>query len=124
VIQMFIKTIGKPVTNYGRYIPLVGEKAVVMKSKGVDICVLIAVWCIVGLLVDGNLTNRAAAQSRAEPINIQWEKIGVMPFFKGRWSADTGETLTCPICELSFRSENVKDGADGERCKAGVEEEV
>jgi hypothetical protein len=83
-----------------------------MKSKGVAICVMIAVWCIAGLMVDGYLTNRTAAQSRAEPIKIQWEKIGVLPFFKGRRSADTGETLTCPICELSFKSENIKDGAD------------
>jgi len=83
-----------------------------MKSKGVAICVMIALWCIAGLMVDGYLTNRAAAQSRAEPIKIQWEKIGVMPFFKGRRSTDTGETLTCPICELSFKSENIKDVAD------------
>jgi len=83
-----------------------------MKSKGVAICVTIAVWCIAGLMVDGYLTNRIAAQSRAEPIKIQWEKIGVLPFFKGRRSADTGETLICPICELSFKSENIKDGAD------------
>jgi hypothetical protein len=83
-----------------------------MKSKGVAICVMIAVWCIAGLMVDGYLTNRAAAQSRAEPIKIQWEKIGVMPFFKGKRSADTGENLTCPICELSFKSENIKDSAD------------
>jgi len=83
-----------------------------MKSKGVAICVMIAVWCIAGLIVDGYLLNRAAAQSRAEPIKIQWEKIGVMPFFKGRRSADTGEILTCSICELSFKSENMKDGAD------------
>jgi len=83
-----------------------------MKSKGVPICVMIAVWCIAGLMVDGYLTNRTAAQSRAEPIKVQWEKIGVMPFFKGRRSADTGEALTCPLCELSFKSENIKDGAD------------
>jgi len=83
-----------------------------MKSKGVAICVMIAVWCTAGLMVDGYLTNRAAAQSRAEPIKIQWEKIGVMPFFKGRRSADTGEILACPICELLFKSENIKDGAD------------
>jgi hypothetical protein len=63
-------------------------------------------------MVDGYLTNRIAAQSRAEPIKIQWEKIGVLPFFKGRRSTDTGETLICPICELSFKSENIKDGAD------------
>jgi hypothetical protein len=83
-----------------------------MKLKGVAIYVMIAVWCIAGLMVTGYLTNRDVAQSRAETINIQWEKIGVMPFFKGRRSADTGETLTCPICELSFKSENIKDGAD------------
>jgi hypothetical protein len=83
-----------------------------MKSKGVAICVMIAVWCIAGLMVDGYLTNRAAAQSQVGAINIQWEKIGVMPFFKGRRSADTGEILICPICELSFKSENIKDGAD------------
>jgi len=83
-----------------------------MKSKGIAICVMIAVWCIAGLMVDGYLTSRTAAQSRAEPIRVQWKKIGVMPFFKGRRSADTGETLTCPICELSFKPENIKDGAD------------
>jgi len=81
-----------------------------MKSKGLAICAMIAVWCIAGF--DGFLVNRAAAQSRAEPIKVQWEKIGVMPFFKGRRSADAGETLTCPICELSFKSDNVKEGAD------------
>jgi hypothetical protein len=109
---MFIKTRGKPITNYGRCIPLEGEKGVAMKSKGVAICVMIAAWCISGLMVDGYLTNRAAAQSQAEPINIQWEKIGVLPFFKGRRSADTGETLNCPICDLLFKSENIKEGAD------------
>jgi len=83
-----------------------------MRPKGRGVCVMIAVWCIAGLMVDGYLTNRAAAQSRAEPIKIQWSKIGVMPFFKGRRSADTGEILTCSICELSFKSENMKDGAD------------
>ena len=83
-----------------------------MKSKRVAICLMIAVWCIAGLMVDGYLTNRTAAQSRAEPTKIQWEKIGVLPFFKGRRSTDTGETLICPICELSFKSENIKDSAD------------
>ena len=83
-----------------------------MRPKGRGVCVMIAVWCIAGLMVDGYLTNRAAAQSRAEPIKIQWSKIGVMPFFKGRRSADdTGETLSCPICELYFKSENIKDDA-------------
>jgi len=109
---MFIKTIGKPITHCGRYIPLEWEKGIVMRLKGVAIYVIIAVWCIAGLLVDGYLMNRAAAQSRGEPINIKWEKIGVMPFFKGRRSADTGESVICPVCELSFRSENIKDGAD------------
>ncbi len=83
-----------------------------MKSKGAAICVMIAVWCITGLMVDGHHRRRVAAQSKAEPIKIRWEKIGVMPFFKGRPSAGTGESLTCPICELSFRAENIKDGAD------------
>jgi TolB-like protein len=82
-----------------------------MKSKRRAMCAMIAVWCTAALMVDGHLTNRAAAQSRAEQIDTQREKIGVMPFFKGRRSTDTGESLTCPICELSFVSENVKDGA-------------
>jgi len=82
-----------------------------MKSKRLAICAMIAVWCIAGLLIDGYHWRRAAGQSRAEPIDTQWEKIGVMSFFKGRRSADTGESLTCPICELTFVSENIKDGA-------------
>jgi hypothetical protein len=88
------------------------KKGVVMKSRDIAIFLMIAVWCFAGLLIDGCLTNRAAAQSRAESIKIQWEKIGVLPFFKGRRSADKGETLTCPICELSFISENLKIDAD------------
>jgi TolB-like protein len=83
-----------------------------MKSKGAAIFVMISVWCIAGLMIDGYLINRAAAQSKAEPIKIRWEKIGVMPLFKGRRSAGTGETVTCPVCELSFKAENIKDGAD------------
>ena len=83
-----------------------------MKSKSVAICLMIAVWFAVGFIVDAYLRVRAAAQSRVEPTKIQWEKIGVMPFFKGRPIADTGETLVCPICELLFKSENIKDGAD------------
>ena len=88
-----------------------------MKSKGVAICVMIAVGCTTRLLIDGYLTSRAAAQSRAEPIRVQWEKIGIMPFFKGRRSADTGESLTCPLCELTFISENIK--GDAERALTG-----
>ena len=88
-----------------------------MKSKGVAICVMIAVGCAAGLLIHGYLTSRAAAQSRAEPIRVQWEKIGVMPFFKGRRSAETGESLTCPLCELTFISENIK--GDAERALTG-----
>lgn len=82
-----------------------------MKSKRLAMSAMIAVWCIAGLLSDGYLMRRAAGQSRAEPIDTQWEKIGVMPFFKGRRSVNTGESLTCPICELTFVSENVKEGA-------------
>jgi hypothetical protein len=84
-----------------------------MKSKYIVISVMIAVWCTMGLMVDAYLRTRAAAQPRAESIKIQWEKIGVLPFFKGRQSAeDTGETLACPVCELYYKSENIKDGAD------------
>jgi hypothetical protein len=89
-----------------------GKKGVVMKSKGVAICVMIAAWCIAGLLVDGYHGRRAAAQSGAAQINIQWQKIGVMPFFKGKRSDDRGESVTCPLCELYFVSENIKDGAE------------
>ena len=82
-----------------------------MKPKGMPICLMIAVWCFVGILVDGYLTKRAAAQSQVGAIRIQWEKIGVLPFFKGRGVTDTGETLSCPICELYFKSENIENNA-------------
>ena len=111
MIHRFIQAIGKPRTHYRRYIPFHGKKGVVMKSKRPAVCAMIAVWCIAGLLIDGHHQRRAAAQSRVEQIDTQWEKIGVMPFFKGRRSADTGESLTCPICELTFVSESIKDGA-------------
>jgi len=87
------------------------RRGVGMKSKGVAICVMIAVSCFVGLPINGYTKNTAAAQSRAEPINIQWEKIGVLPFFKGRRVTDGGETLSCPICELYFKSENIENNA-------------
>jgi hypothetical protein len=71
---------------------------------------MIAVWCIAGI-VDGYLTNRSAAQSQVEAIRIQWKKIGLLPFFKGRRVTDTGETLSCPICELYFKAENIESNA-------------
>jgi hypothetical protein len=40
------------------------------------------------------------------------ERIGVMPFLKGKPGPDAGETLNCPICELYFSKERISSDAD------------
>jgi len=83
-----------------------------MKQKSTSLWVMISVGCILGLLVNGFSSGRVSAQAQPGQIKAQWEKIGVVPFFKGRRSTDTGESLSCPICELYFKAENIKGDAD------------
>jgi len=83
-----------------------------MKQKHTSLWVIISVGCILGLLFNGFSSGRASAQAQPAQIKAQWEKIGVVPFFKGRRSTDTGETLSYPICELSFQSDSILSEAD------------
>jgi hypothetical protein len=40
------------------------------------------------------------------------KRIGVVPFFKGRYGSTISETLTCPVCQLSLDPEAVDPIAD------------
>jgi hypothetical protein len=83
-----------------------------MNQRNASLWVMISVGCILGLLVNGFSSERASAQAQTGQGKVQWEKIGVTPFFKGRRSTDTGESLSCPICELSFQSGSILTEAD------------
>jgi len=88
------------------------ERNFAMKIKRPHVWLLGAVWIALGLLVDGYTPCRAAAQPQTGLSLARVERIGVMPFFKGRHGSDAGETLNCPVCQLYFRSESMSGDAD------------
>jgi len=71
----------------------------------------IAVWCMGWLIAGGSFLTIDAAQRQAEPINMEWKRIGVLPFFQGR-DSKAGENATCPIDKLSLQSGIVEEGAE------------
>jgi hypothetical protein len=66
----------------------------------------------VGLFADGHVFPAANAQSKMSYSGIQVERIGVTPFFKGRYGSTIGDTLTCPICQLDLDPDGVSLIAD------------
>jgi hypothetical protein len=83
-----------------------------MKMKRSPLWVMAAVWIALGLLLDGYLHCRVRAGTQTGLTNVQVKKIGVVPFFKGRHTAEVGETLNCPLCQLYFKSENISPDSD------------
>ena len=73
---------------------------------------IIGLWIAV-FLISGVGSNRIIAQSQTEEPRAQWKKMVVVPFFKGRrGAADAGDNVSCPICQLSFQSGSIANGAD------------
>jgi hypothetical protein len=77
-----------------------------------------SLWLIVGMCmiltfpVGGFSADQSTAQSKQSRTVVPGEKIGVMPFFKGRWDTDMGGILDCFPFQLSFDPENLSGGSD------------
>ena len=66
----------------------------------------------VGFFADDHISPVAYAQSEMRYSGIQVKRIGVVPFFKGRYGSTIGDTLTCHICQLDFDPDGVAPIAD------------
>lgn len=65
-----------------------------------------------GIFADGLDVQEACAQSKMSYSGIQVKRIGVTPFFKGRYGSTIGDTLACPICQLDLDPDGVSPIAD------------
>jgi hypothetical protein len=89
------------------------KRRYVMRKRLVSPWAKIIGLCIVGFLISGVGSSRVIAQSQPEEPRTPWQKIVVIPFFKGRrGAADAGDNVSCPICQLSFQSGSIASGAD------------
>ena len=78
-----------------------------MKSRQFFVVSVSLSLLIFGLLIYGFFSSDARAQSgKGSPVLIV-ERIGVVPFFQGRYGSSIGETLTCPVCQLGLDPEGV-----------------
>ena len=66
----------------------------------------------VGLLASCLISTVTYGQSQMRYSGIQVERIGVTPFFKGRYGSTVGDALTCPICQLDLDPDGVAPIAD------------
>lgn len=78
-----------------------------MKSRQFSVVSVSLSLLIFGFLAYGFFFSDACAQSgKGYPVLIV-ERIGVVPFFQGRYGSSIGETLTCPICQLGLDPEGM-----------------
>lgn len=83
-----------------------------MRMKRPCVWLISAVWIVLGILADGYVSCLVDAQTQAGFPMARVERVGVMPFLRGRPGSDTGETLNCPVCQLYFNSESISGNAD------------
>jgi hypothetical protein len=71
-----------------------------MEKRAIIILFLVLGWSILGLLIDETAPRPGFAQQEEGPIWAPVEKIGLMPFVKGRYGAEINESLSCTVCLL------------------------
>jgi hypothetical protein len=82
-----------------------------VKIKGF-LFVVIWGWFLLMVVMGGHYPDWVMAQDQAGQAALRVERIGVMPFFKGRCGSEVRETLDCPIGMLSFDPESLSIGCD------------
>ena len=83
-----------------------------MNVKSTFIWIMGAALIVLGLLVDGCAPCRVSAQPQTGPVTVQVERIGVMPFLKGRYGSEISETADCFLSQLYFNPERVSRDCD------------
>jgi hypothetical protein len=77
-----------------------------------EICAVLA-GVVLGLLGEGCSTpTRVTTISHPGLAGVRVEKVGVMPFLKGRHPTNVRENLNCSLCRLTFDPESVGTGAE------------
>jgi len=71
-----------------------------------------AALIVLGLLVDGYAPCWVTAQSQTGLTTVRVERIGVMPFLKGRYGSEISETADCFLSQLYFNPERVSRDCD------------
>jgi len=72
----------------------------IMKKQTIIILTLLAGWLILGPYIGGTTPRLGFAQPEQDPIWAPVERIGLMPFIKGRYGAEINESLSCTVCLL------------------------
>jgi hypothetical protein len=93
-----------------------------MTIKGTFLLAIISVYTGILPLNNIYLPIKAFAQSEAVLSNIQVRRIGVMPFFKGRYGSTLKDTLDVSVSQVSFNPEIVT--ADCDRILTGFVQEA
>jgi hypothetical protein len=83
-----------------------------MNVKSTFIWIMGVALIVLGLLEDGYAPCRVSAQSQTGLTTVRVERIGVVPFLKGRHGSEIGETLECPLSQLYFNPERLSRDSD------------
>jgi hypothetical protein len=78
-----------------------------MKMKRISIWAVGSACFFLSIFADGHASRSAIAQSQTGLIEAKVERIGVMPFLKGRHSSEIGKTLDCPLSQLYYNHERL-----------------
>lgn len=81
-------------------------------TKVIWISAALAAVMIAGSLLIGCTPRRVSTLSHPGLSRARLEKIGVMPFFKGRHPTNVRQTLNCNLCQLAFNPASVAIGAE------------
>ena len=78
-----------------------------MKIKETFLFTICSVVICISLLIHICLPIRAFAQSAPPLTGLQVKRMGVTPFFKGRYGSSIGEALSAPLSQLQFNPEDI-----------------
>ena len=63
---------------------------------------LVAMWVMMGPLLNGALAETATDRSETDAPSVPVHKIGVMPFYTGKYGGVITSNLSCNVCQLVY----------------------
>ena len=63
---------------------------------------LVAMWVMMGPLLTGAFAETATERSETAPTSVRVIKIGVMPFYTGKYGGVITSNLSCNVCQLVY----------------------
>ncbi len=80
-----------------------------MSMKRISLWAVGSACIFLSIFADGYSPRSAPAQSQTGLIAVKVERIGVMPFLKGRHGSDIDETVDCPLSQLYCNHERLSE---------------